>query len=94
VRLAEYKSVVDARPPYADQRCWSRLYASAMPSYSLDLDLPGEESRYVPSHEFPNEMGRDDQFEYDGYTWHVIEVATKQFDAPGEPEKTLRCIPA
>lgn len=65
-----------------------------MPSYSLDIDIPGEASRYVESHDFPNEMRAGDQFQYDGYTLQVIEVATKQFDPPGEPGTTLRCIPA
>jgi hypothetical protein len=65
-----------------------------MPSYSLDIELPGEAPRYVPSHNFPNAMRAGDQFQYDGYTMRVTEVATKQFAAPGEPEKTLRCVPA
>lgn len=69
-------------------------YASAMPSYSLHIELPAEAPRYVPSHDFPNEMHAGDQFQFDGYTLQVLEVATKQFDAPGEPEQTLRCIPS
>lgn len=65
-----------------------------MPSYSLHIEIPGEEARYVASHDFPNEMHAGDQFEYDGYTLQVVEVATKQFDAPGEPPETIRAIPA
>ena len=65
-----------------------------MPSYSLDIEIPGEEARYVPSHDFPNEMRAGDQFEYDGYTLQVVEVATKQLDAPGEPDETIRAVPA
>jgi hypothetical protein len=65
-----------------------------MPAYSLDLDRPGEEPLYVPSHDFPNTMRSGDTFEYDGWTWQVMQVATKQFDREGEPEFTLRCIPA
>lgn len=64
-----------------------------MPSYSLDLALPGQEPGYVPSHDFPGEMRNGDRFQYDGCTWQVIEVATKQFDSQGEPDKTLHCIP-
>lgn len=64
-----------------------------MATYSLDLEVPGEEARYVKSHDFPNEVSTDDQIQYDGFTWQVFEVATKQFDAPGEPDKTLRCVP-
>ena len=63
-----------------------------MPSYSLAIELPGERERYVSSHEFESEMRRGDQFEFDGYSLLVAEVATKQFDAEGEPEKTLRCV--
>jgi hypothetical protein len=65
-----------------------------MPSYSLDIEIPGEGNRYVPSHDFPNEMRAGDQFQYDGYTLQVVEIATKQFDAPGEPGHTIRVVPA
>jgi len=65
-----------------------------MPSYSLDVELPGEAPRYVPSYHFPNEMRAGDEFQYDGYTLQVTQVATKQFDAPGQPDKTLGCVPA
>jgi hypothetical protein len=65
-----------------------------MPSYSLEIEIPGEDPRYVPSHDFPKEMRAGDGFEYDGYRLQVVEVATKQFDAPGEPERTIRAIPA
>jgi hypothetical protein len=64
-----------------------------MPAYSLDLEGP-EGNTYVPSHDFPNEMRRGETFTLEGYTWQVVEVAKKQFDAPGEPDLTLRCIPA
>jgi hypothetical protein len=65
-----------------------------MPSYSLDIEIPGEDNRYVPSHEFPNEMSAGDQFEYDGYTLQVIAVATKQFPPdPGEADETIRAVP-
>jgi hypothetical protein len=63
-----------------------------VPEYSLDLD--GPDGAYVPSHEFPSDMRAGDTFERDGSKWQVIEVATKQFDQPGEPPKTLRCVPA
>jgi hypothetical protein len=63
-------------------------------SYSLDIEIPGEDTRYVPSYDFPNEMHAGDAFEYDGYKLRVVEVATKQFDAPGEPNQTIRAIPA
>jgi hypothetical protein len=65
-----------------------------MPSYSLDIEIPGEDNRYVPSHDFPNDMRAGDQFEYEGYKLQVVEVAAKQFDAPGEPDQTIRAIPA
>jgi hypothetical protein len=66
-----------------------------MPSYSLDIEIPGEDNRYIPSHDFPSEMRAGSQFQYDGYTLQVTAVATKQFPAdPGEADKTLRCIPA
>ena len=66
-----------------------------MPSYSLDIELPGEPRRYVPSHDFPNEMRPGNQFPFDGYTLQVVAVATKQFPRePGEAEKTIRAIPA
>lgn len=65
-----------------------------MPSYSLDLQRPGEDDIYVPSHDFEGPMRPDDTFEYERWTWRVIEVATKQFDAEGEPEQTLRCVPS
>lgn len=65
-----------------------------MASYSLDIELPGEAPRYVPSREFPNDMRVGDQFEFDGYKLQVAQVATKQFDAGSEPDMTLRCIPA
>jgi hypothetical protein len=64
-----------------------------MPAYSLDLDGP-EGNRYVPSHDFPNEMHSGDTFEYGDWKWQVTAVATKQFDEPGEPPLTLRCLPA
>ena len=64
-----------------------------MATYSLDLDGP-DGVTYVPSHDFPNEMRAGDRFERDGVMWQVLEVATKQFDAPPEPDKTLRCVPA
>jgi len=64
-----------------------------MPAYSLDLEGP-EERTFVESHDFPNEMRPGATFTHDGWTWQVIEVATKQFDAPGQPVLTLRCIPA
>lgn len=64
-----------------------------MPSYSLDVEIPGEDARYVASHDFPNEMRVGDQFQYDGYTLQVIAVATKQFDALGEPDQTIRAVP-
>jgi hypothetical protein len=63
-----------------------------MPSYSVNLDRPGEDNVYVPTHEFDNDMRAGDTFEYDGAMWQVLEVATKQFDAEGEPEQTLRCV--
>jgi hypothetical protein len=47
----------------------------------------------VPSHDFPSEMRAGDRFEYAGYKLQVVEVATKQFDAPGEPDQTIRAIP-
>ena len=62
-----------------------------MPEYSLHLEGP-DGSKYVPSYEFPDAMHPGDTFSYDGWTWQVTAVATKQFDAPGEPELTLRCI--
>lgn len=65
-----------------------------MPSYSLNVEIPGQDARYVPSHDFPNDMSVGDQFQYDGYTLQVVAVATKQFDAPGEPDQTIRAIPA
>jgi hypothetical protein len=66
-----------------------------MPSYSLDIEIPGEGNRYVPSHDFPNEMRAGDKFTFDGYNLQVVAVATKQFPAePGEAEKTIRAIPA
>jgi len=66
-----------------------------MPSYSLDIEIPGEASRYVPSHDFPNDMSVGDQFTFNGYTLQVVEVATKQFPRErGEAEKTIRAIPA
>jgi hypothetical protein len=65
-----------------------------MPSYSLDIEIPGEDNRYVPSHDFPNEMRAGDQFDYAGFRLQVTGVATKQFDAPGEPDKTIRARPA
>jgi hypothetical protein len=64
-----------------------------MPTYSLDIEIPGEDPRYVPSHDFPNEMRAGDQFTFEGYTLQVAEVATKQFDAPGEPDQTIRALP-
>jgi hypothetical protein len=64
-----------------------------MPAYSLDLEGP-DGNVYVPSHDFESEMRSGDTFTYDGWTWQVTEVATKQFDAPGEPDLTLRCVPA
>lgn len=64
-----------------------------VPEYSLDLDGP-DGATYVPCHEFPDVMRAGDTFEHDGWTWQVLEVATKQFDAPGEPSETLRCVPA
>jgi hypothetical protein len=33
-------------------------YACAIPSYSLDIEIPGEDNRYVPLHDFPNELPR------------------------------------
>jgi hypothetical protein len=63
-----------------------------MPAYRLDLDGP-DGPIYVPSHDFPSAMRAGDTFMYDGWTWQVTEVATKQFDKEGEPELTLRCIP-
>jgi hypothetical protein len=66
-------------------------YPRVMTAYSLDLEGP-DGNTYVPSHDFPNEMGPSDTFTYNGWTWRVTEVARKQFDAPGEPELTLRCI--
>jgi hypothetical protein len=63
-----------------------------MASYSLHLEGHGEDPMYVPSHDFPGELRAGDQFEYDGWTWRVTEVATKQFEAPGEPDKTIRAI--
>ncbi|MDP9223608.1 MAG: hypothetical protein M3P18_07075 [Actinomycetota bacterium] len=64
-----------------------------MPEYSLDLDGP-DGTTYVPSQEFPNAGRVGETFERDGWTWQVIAVAAKQFDAPGEPPETLRCVPA
>ena len=62
-----------------------------MPAYSLDLNgLDG--IVYVPSHEFPEAMTPGDTFTHNGSTWRVTDVATKQFDAPDQPEQTLRCI--
>ena len=61
-------------------------------SYSLDLDRPGEEPIYVPSHDFPDEVHAGDRFKYDGWTWQVTAIATKQFNAGGQPGKTLRCV--
>jgi hypothetical protein len=63
-----------------------------MASYSLHLGGHGEEPIYVPSHNFPGEMSPGDRFEYDVWTWQVTAVATKQFDAPGEPGETIRAI--
>jgi hypothetical protein len=63
-----------------------------MPTYSLDLEGLDGKSIYVPSHHFANAMRPGDVFTYDGWTWVVTEVATKQFAAAGEPELTLRCI--
>jgi hypothetical protein len=71
-----------------------REYAPDMPSYSLDIEIPGEDNRYVPSHDLPTEMRAGHQFEYAGYKLQVAEVARKQFDAPGEPDLTIRAIPA
>jgi hypothetical protein len=65
-----------------------------VPSYSLDIEIPGDESRYMPSQDFPKEMSAGGQFMFEGYTLQVVEVATKQFDAPGEPDQTIRAIPA
>jgi hypothetical protein len=64
-----------------------------VPEYSLDLDGP-DGTAYVPSQAFPNAKRVGDTFERDGWTWQVIDVAAKQFDAPGEPPETLRCVPA
>jgi len=64
-----------------------------MPIYNLGLDGPDGE-QIIPAHEFPNEMRRDDTFEYDGYTWQVLQVATEQNAKQGEPVKILRCVPA
>jgi len=63
-----------------------------MPAYSLDLEGLDGNSTYVPSHDFPTAMRPGDSFKYEGWTWEVTEVATKQFDASGEPELTLRCV--
>lgn len=61
-----------------------------MPAYSLDLNgLDG--IVYVPSADFPEAVQPGDTFTYNGSNWAVTEVTTKQFDAPGEPEQTLRC---
>lgn len=66
-----------------------------MPSYSLDIEIPGEDNRYVPSHEFPNEMRVGDRFTYDDRNLQVIAVATKQFPRePDEAEKTIHALPA
>jgi hypothetical protein len=65
-----------------------------MPSYSLHIEIPGEPERYVKSHDFPSEMRPGDEFTFDGYRLRVVGVATKQFDAEGEPPTTLRCLPA
>ena len=64
-----------------------------MPTYSLDFEGPGAPD-YVPAHEFPEAMRASDTFTYGGWAWQVLEVAQKQFDRPGEPTQTLRCIPA
>jgi hypothetical protein len=63
-----------------------------MPSYSLDIEIPGEDGCYVASHDFLDGMHVGDQFQYDGYTLQVIAVATKQFDALGEPDQTIRAV--
>jgi hypothetical protein len=60
-------------------------------AYSLDLEHP-DGDRYIPSHDFPQAMQAGDTFKYDGWTWRVTEVATKQFDPQGEPKLTLRCV--
>jgi hypothetical protein len=56
---------------------------------SIALEGPDGET-YVLSHDFPNPMRAGDTFAHDGLTWQVLEVAMKQFDAPGEPPETLR----
>jgi hypothetical protein len=61
-------------------------------SYSLDLEAPDEDVPYVPTHDFDGTPRSGDTFEYDGRTWRVLEVAVKQFDAPGEPPNTIRAV--
>jgi hypothetical protein len=62
--------------------------------YSLRLQVPEGESRYVPSVEFHRMLSPGDTFEFAGEMWRVSEVAAKSFDVPGEPPETLRCVPA
>ena len=64
-----------------------------MPNYSLHLEAPGEEPIYVASQQFDTEVQKDEKFTHEGRTWKVVEVAVKQFDAPGEPELTIRAVP-
>lgn len=66
-----------------------------MPSYSLDIEIPGEVPRYVPSHDFAHEVNVGDEFTFDGYKLRAIGVAMKQFPRePGEAEETIRAVPA
>jgi hypothetical protein len=60
--------------------------------YSLRLEGTERESRYVPSYEFPGTLDIGDTFDFEGSTWRVSAVAVKQFDVPGEPPETLRCV--
>jgi hypothetical protein len=64
----------------------------AVPSYGLDIDVPGEPYRSIASHEFAEELGTGDEFEFDGRTLRVTGVGTNVVNAPGEPEFTLYCI--
>ena len=61
-----------------------------MPRYSLDLDGPDSRT-YVLSHDFPTEMRRGDRFDYGGFTWRIVAVSQRHYDAAGEAKLTLHC---
>ena len=75
------------------RRRTSAAYTPAVPAYSLDLTSPNGPT-YIPWHEFPEQMDVASRFTYDGWTYEVVEVAVKNFDAAGEPDLTLRCVAA